>query len=155
MTDNDSTGNSSLVDCLHFFRAISRTTSTFGVILQENVFESSLAEPENRIYHRWCTFPETNPADEKTDTVTGKHTLVYSNIARAKPKLKIQIVMDDVNIMEISISMVNMTPARQCVTHWLTVTVTLDSRTLPATGTALAHSLTHWHSLISKVKTIA
>ena len=92
MTDNDSTGNSSLVDCYIFFRAISRTTSTFWVISQENVFESSLAEPENRIYHRWCTFPETNPADEKNDTVTGKHSLVHSNIARAKPKLKIQIV---------------------------------------------------------------
>ena len=75
-----------------FFRAISRTTSTFWVISQENVFESSLAEPESRIYHRWCTFPETNPADEKNDTVTGKHSLVYSNIARAKPKLKIKIV---------------------------------------------------------------
>ena len=92
MTDNDSTGNSSLVDCLHFFRTISRTMSTFWVISQENVFESSLAEPENRIYHRWCTFPETNPADEKNDTATGKHSLVHSNIARAKPKLKIQIV---------------------------------------------------------------
>ena len=75
-----------------FFRAISRTTSTFWVISQENVFESSLAKPENRIYHRWYTFHETNPADEKNNTVTGKHSLVYSNIARAKPKLKIQIV---------------------------------------------------------------
>ena len=70
MTDNDSTGNSSLVDCLHIFRAISRTTSTFWVISQENVLESSLAEPENRIYHRRCTFPGTDPADEKNDTVT-------------------------------------------------------------------------------------
>ena len=54
-TENDSTGNSSLVVrsiVYIFFRAISRTTSTFCVISQENVFESSLAEPENRIYHR-------------------------------------------------------------------------------------------------------
>ena len=89
------TGNSSLVVrsiVYIFFRAISRTTSTFWVISQENVFESSLAEPENGIYHRWCTFHETNPADEKNNTVIGKHSLVYSNIARAKPKLKIQIV---------------------------------------------------------------
>ena len=95
MTENDSTGNSSLVVrsiVYIFFRAISRTTSTFWVISQENVFESSPAEPENRIYHRWYTFHETNPADEKNNTVTGKHSLVYSNIARAKPKLKIQIV---------------------------------------------------------------
>ena len=95
MTENDSTGNSSLVVrsiVYIFFRAISRTTNTFWVISQENVFESSLAEPENRIYHRWYTFHETNPADEKNNTVTGKHSLVYSNIARAKPKMKIQIV---------------------------------------------------------------
>ena len=60
------------------------------------MLESSLAEPENRIYQRRCTFPETDPADEKKMTQsqpdTGKHSLVYSNIARAKPKLKIQIV---------------------------------------------------------------
>ena len=97
MTENDSRpiGNSSLVVrsiVYIFFRAISRTTSTFWVISQENVFESSLAEPENKIYHRWCTFHETNPAYEKNNTVTGKHSLVYSNIARAKPKLKIQFV---------------------------------------------------------------
>ena len=129
MTENDSTGNSSLVVrsiVYIFFRAISRTTSTFWVISQENVFESSLAEPEKRIYHRWYTFHETNPADEKNNTVTGKHSLVYSNIARAK--------IENPNCR-------GMTPARQ----WLTVTVTLDSRTLAAT--ALAHSRTHWHSL--------
>ena len=109
MTDKDSTGNSSLVVwsiVYIFFRAISRTTSTFWVISQENVFENSLAEPENRIYHRWCTFHETNPADEKNNTVTGKHSLVYSNIARAKPgpKLKIQIHVKWVSDSEVTVS---------------------------------------------------
>ena len=100
MTENDSTGNSSLVVrsiVYIFFRAISRTTSTFWVISQENVFESSLAELENRIYHRWYTLHKTNPADEKNNTVTGKHSLVYSNIAVPSQKRKSKLSGDDSN----------------------------------------------------------